>query len=140
VPVRQTILTFATLFSAAPVAAQDTHHGESEFRKCAACHAITAPDGTEIRKGGSNGPNLYGVIGRQIGTLPGYEFSASLVAAGADGTVWDAANMGDFLHDPRAWVIAKTGDPAARTSMAFREATGVEDVAGYLGLFGAATQ
>ena len=37
-----------------------------------------------------------------------------------------------FLHDTRGWIRAKTGNPEARTTMAFREGEGAADVASYL--------
>jgi cytochrome c len=66
---------------AAPAFAGDAAKGESEFKKCKACHAIIADDGTEIMKGGKTGPNLYGVIGRQIGTAADFKYGESIVAA-----------------------------------------------------------
>ena len=44
------------------------------------CHTI--PDGaTVIAKGGRTGPNLFGVIGRQAGSLEGFRYGKDLVAA-----------------------------------------------------------
>ena len=51
-------------FAAPALASGDAAKGESDFKKCKACHAIVADDGTEIVKGGKVGPNLYGVVGR----------------------------------------------------------------------------
>jgi cytochrome c len=115
-----------------PGLAQDEHHGEIEFRKCEACHAIVADDGTVLMHGGKIGPNLYGIIGRQIGTVEGFAYSPDMIAAGADGAVWDEAGLAAFLHDTRAWIREKTGNPEARTTMAFREGEGAADVASYL--------
>jgi len=48
----------------------DGSRGAEVFKACAVCHTLT-PDG-ENRAG----PTLYGVIGRRIGTAPGYVYSA----------------------------------------------------------------
>jgi len=46
-------------------ASGDAAAGEAVFKKCKACHAIVADDGTVIVKGGKNAPNLYGIYDRQ---------------------------------------------------------------------------
>ena len=48
--------------------------GAKVFKKCAACHSIAEGGGNKI------GPALWGVLGRQIGSIPDYEFS-ELVSA-----------------------------------------------------------
>jgi cytochrome c len=117
---------------AAPAFAGDAAKGESEFKKCKACHSIIADDGTEIQKGGKTGPNLYGVIGRQIGAAADFKYGDSIIAAGADGTVWDEALLAAYVADPGAWLKEKTGDAAAKSKMTFKLAKGGEDVAAYL--------
>ena len=121
------------LATAAPVMAGDAAKGEAEFKKCKACHAIVATDGTEIVKGGKTGPNLFGVIGRTVGTEP--EFAAygdTLRAIGAAGRVWDEAALAAFVANPAAWVQEASGDPVAKSKMTFKLAKGGEDVAAYL--------
>lgn len=128
-------LVAAFLAPGASVAfAADPAAGEAEFKKCKACHAIVAPDGTEIQKGGKVGPNLYGVIGRAVGSDPEYagKYGDSIVALGASGLLWDEALMAAYLADPSAWLKEKSGDAAARSKMAFKLAKGGEDVAAYL--------
>ena len=123
-------LALATL--AAPAFAGDAAKGEADFKKCKACHSIIADDGTEIVKGGKTGPNLYGVIGRQIGSYPDFKYGESTVAAGADGTLWDEASLAAYVADPTAWLKTKTGDDAAKSKMSFKLAKGGEDMAAYL--------
>ena len=48
---------------------------QADFGKCKACHSIIAADGTDIVKGGKTGPNLFGVIGRPVGSLDGFTYS-----------------------------------------------------------------
>ncbi len=129
-------LALATLALAAPAFAADPEAGEADFKKCKACHAIIADDGTEIQKGGKTGPNLYGVIGRQIGAVEGFKYGESLVAAGADGTVWDEALLAAYVADPGAWLKEKTGDAAAKSKMSFKLAKGGDNMAAYLASLG----
>lgn len=116
----------------APVLAADAAAGEKGFAKCKSCHMVVAPDGTEIVKGGKIGPNLYGVIGRQIGSVEGFKYGDSTVAAGADGSVWDEAALATYLVDPTKWLKEKTGDSDAKSKMTFKMAKGGEDIAAYL--------
>lgn len=116
-------LTLTLLMAiSAPAIAGDAAKGETGFNKCKACHAIVDAGGTAIIKGGKTGPNLFGVIGRQIGTAPDFKFGDSIIAAGADGTVWDEAMLATYLVDPSAWLKEKCahhGDPAT-DSMSIR--------------------
>jgi cytochrome c len=125
-----TVLSLALL--AAPAIAGDAAKGEADFKKCKACHAIIAADGTEVVKGGKTGPNLFGVIGRQIGSVADFKYGDSIVAAGADGTVWDEASLAAYVADPGKWLQEKTGDAAAKSKMTFKLAKGGEDMAAYL--------
>lgn len=131
-----TLRLAAGLIAVGSVAARaaDPAAGEAEFRKCKSCHAIIAPDGTEIQKGGKVGPNLYGVIGRAVGADPDYadKYGDAILAAGSAGLIWDDAMLAAYLIDPSAWLKDKTGDAAARSKMAFKLAKGGEDVAAYL--------
>jgi cytochrome c len=126
------ILTLSALSLAAPALAADPAKGESDFKKCKACHAIVAPDGTEIQKGGKTGPNLYGVIGRPVASYPDFKYGEGILEVGAKGVVWDEANLAAYVADPTAWLKEASGDPAARSKMTFKLAKGGEDMAAYL--------
>jgi cytochrome c len=117
---------------AAPAVAQDAAKGEADFKKCKACHAIIATDGTEIVKGGKTGPNLFGVVGRTVGSLEGFAYGDSIVSVGAAGKVWDEAMLAAYLVDPAKWLKDETGDAAAKSKMSFKLAKGSEDMAAYL--------
>ena len=125
-------LIAAAALIATPVFAGDVAEGEAEFKKCKSCHSIVADDGTVIQKGGKTGPNLYGVIGRQIGTAADFKYGADLVAAGADGTVWDEASLAAFITDPAAWLKEKTGNAGAKSKMTFKLKDDQDDMAAYL--------
>ncbi|WP_313669417.1 c-type cytochrome [Sandarakinorhabdus sp.] len=79
---------------AAPAAAQDAKAGEKAFVQCKACHSVVA---------GQNriGPSLAGVVGRKIGTLAGFSYSAAMKAKGG---AWSDANLDTYLTKPMAWV------------------------------------
>lgn len=131
-----TKLTFlaalAAIALAGPALAADPAAGEADFKKCKACHAITAPDGTDIQKGGKTGPNLYGVIGRTVGSDPDYKYGESLAAVGASGAVWDEASLTAYVADPAAWLKATLGDDGAKSKMTFKLASGGDNIAAYL--------
>ena len=126
------LLATAAALLAAPAFAADPAAGENGFKKCKACHSIVAPDGTEIQKGGRTGPNLYGVIGRAIASDPDFAYGDSLAALGATGAVWDEASLAAFTANPVDYLKTALGDPAAKSKMSFKLASGGVDVAAYL--------
>lgn len=130
----KTALIAAFSLMTLPVAAGagDAALGEDLFKKCKSCHSIVAEDGTAIQKGGKVGPNLYGVVGRVIGSFPDFKYSDGLISVGAEGTVWDEALLTAYVADPGAWLKETTGDAAAKSKMTFKLATGGEDIAAYL--------
>ena len=73
----------------------DIQHGEKVFKKCSACHMIAA--------GGKNmiGPNLWSVLGRETGAVPGYKYSKALAAYGKK---WTFGEMNGFLIKPSAHI------------------------------------
>lgn len=118
--------------SAGAAIAADPAKGEADFKKCKACHAVIADDGTEIQKGGKTGPNLFGVIGRPVASVEGFKYGESLKEAGAKGLVWDEAMLASYIGDPKAWLKEQLGTDAVKTSMSFRLNKGNEDMAAYL--------
>ena len=65
------------------------------FTKCAACHSIA--------EGGKNkiGPALWGVLGRQAGSLPDYKYSKAMAPHGKK---WSFEEMNGFLIKPKDWI------------------------------------
>lgn len=112
----------------------DPAAGEKDFRKCKACHSIASADEV-IVKGGRTGPDLYGVIGRQAGTVDGFRYGADLVAAGEQGLVWNTENIQDYISDPRGFLQDYLGDSGAKAKMVFKLTKGQEDMAAYLATF-----
>ncbi|SEP23028.1 cytochrome c [Salinihabitans flavidus] len=124
----------ATLAFALPAFAQgDAEEGESEFRKCKSCHMIESPEGETIVRGGRTGPNLYGIIGQQAGTVEDFRYSNALEEAGENGLVWDEENLAEYVADPRAFLKELGTD--GRTKMTFKLRDGGDDVAAYLATF-----
>jgi cytochrome c len=81
------------------IATADVARGEKTFKKCKACHTI--------EKGGKNkiGPNLWGVVGREVASLESYEkYSSSLKNYGG---VWTFERLDEFLTKPKT-VVPKT--------------------------------
>ncbi len=76
---------------AALVAAADIGEGEKIFRRCAACHAVA--DGVN-----KAGPHLYGVVGREIASVEGFNFSDAL--KGLDGE-WTPERLSEWIENPR---------------------------------------
>ncbi|MDB5368163.1 MAG: Cytochrome c2 [Rhodospirillales bacterium] len=63
-------------------------------RACAACHTLNPGGSTRV------GPNLAGVVGRPIASVPGFNYSAALKKHQG---IWDAGNLDGFLKNPRSW-------------------------------------
>lgn len=114
------------------LAEPDLAAGERAFTRCRACHAITAPDGMQIERGGRTGPDLYGVIGRPAGSVEGFRYSAGLQALGASGFIWSEETVALFAADPTGFLRGQLNDPGARTEMAFTLRAGGEDLAAWL--------
>lgn len=125
----KTILTAAAtlLALAAPVLAEgDIKKGEKEFKKCKACHKLEEGAKSTV------GPNLYGVMGRVIGTGEGYTYSSDMAAAAETGTVWDAAHLAEYLPDPSKYLAGLTGNEKAKSKMAAQRVKSADDIAAYL--------
>ena len=117
---------------ASPALAGDPAKGEADFKKCKSCHAIIAPDGAEIQKGGKTGPNLWGIFGNPVAHDPNFKFGDGILAAQAAGAVWDEVSLETYVKDPAKWVQEAAGNPAAKSKMTFKLAKGADDMAAYL--------
>lgn len=112
--------------------AQDAAKGEADFKRCKACHAIIADDGTEIQKGGKTGPNLYGIVGRQVASQEDFRYGESIAAVGETGMVWDEENLVAYITDPKEWLEEVLDDKKVKTKMTYKHRKGAEDMAAYL--------
>ena len=66
--------------------------GKADVRVCQACHTFQKGQGSNV------GPNLYGVVGRPVASVSGFNYSAALKAKGGTWT-FDALNA--WLKNPR---------------------------------------
>jgi cytochrome c len=78
---------------AALVAKADPAKGEADAALCKVCHAFDKGAPSPV------GPNLYGVIGRPIASVEGFNYSPALKAKAAEGN-WDYAHIDAFIHKP----------------------------------------
>ena len=69
--------------------------GKKIFKKCAACHSIAKGGGNKI------GPALWGVLGRQAGSISDYKYSKAMATHGKS---WSFEEMNGFLIKPKDWI------------------------------------
>jgi cytochrome c len=69
--------------------------GAAAAKKCGACHDFT--------KGGPNkvGPNLFGIVDRERGSEPGFNFSAAMKAKTGK---WTYDDLNQFIANPKGFV------------------------------------
>ena len=89
--------------------------GEGVFRQCRACHMVG--EGAQNRVG----PQLNDIIGRPMGGIDGFRYSASMEEMGEEGGVWTEETLAEFLVKPRDYVEG--------TTMSFNGLRSDEDVA-----------
>jgi cytochrome c len=98
-------------------AAADLKRGELLSLACQACHTLRAGQAPII------GPNLYGMFGRQIATVPDFKYSDALL--GAD-LVWTPRALEAWLAEPQRFIVGNNmafsgfnGDNDRRDVIAF---------------------
>ncbi|MEQ1899373.1 MAG: cytochrome c family protein [Devosia sp.] len=80
------------LASADPVA------GAASAKKCTSCHDLSAANSNKT------GPGLYEVVGRVIGSHPGFSYSAALAEHQAAGDTWTYEALNEWLISPKAFI------------------------------------
>lgn len=75
-----------------PYKSADYNRGRRTFKLCQSCHTLN--------EGGQNlvGPNLYGMFGRDIGTVEGFTYSKAVQESDI---VWTPEILGEWLESPR---------------------------------------
>ncbi len=124
------IRTIATLLFSAALAAPafaeshivgDIAAGEKAFKKCATCHVVIDDEGQQLAgKKTKTGPNLYGIIGRQAGSIEGFRYGKSIIAAGEAGLIWDLENFAIYAQDPKDFLKEFLDDKRARSKMSYK--------------------
>ena len=95
---RRLALTAALLLagSALPALAQDAPPGQRVFRtQCGACHSLEA---------GKNGvgPSLHGIVGRPMGSIAGFRYSANIRAEAEKNTAWTEETLRTYIANPKS--------------------------------------
>lgn len=74
------------------LAKADLKLGEQLIKKCQVCH------GFEKGRPNTVGPNQYGLVGRKVATVAGFDYSDAMKAKGG---TWDFQALSDFLTAPQ---------------------------------------
>jgi cytochrome c len=77
------------------LASASVEKGQATAKQCQACHTF--------EKGGPNrvGPNLYGIVGRQRASHPGFNYSTAMKAKGGN---WTIDELNQFLTHPQGYI------------------------------------
>ena len=98
----------------------DAEAGERAFNQCKSCHSVVDDEGETIVRGGRVGPNLYGVVGREAGSVEDFRYSDAMMEAGEAGLVWNEEEFASYVMDPTAYLRDYLDDDGARGRMAFK--------------------
>ncbi|WP_299733653.1 c-type cytochrome [uncultured Tateyamaria sp.] len=120
-----TLLAATTLalpaFADGHAASGDAEAGEKAFRQCISCHIVANEDGDVLAgKNAKTGPNLYGIIGNQFGTVEGFRYSdINQLASSMEDVVVTEEVFVAYVQDPTAYLREVTGDKG-RSKMTFK--------------------
>lgn len=96
------------------LAKADVGKGQSLAKACGACHNFEKGAAAKI------GPPLYGVIGREVASVPGFSYSDALKSKGG---TWDYEKINAFITSPKAYApgtkmtFAGEADPVKRADI-----------------------
>jgi cytochrome c len=77
------------------LASASAEKGANVFKKCAACHTVN--------QGGANGigPNLWGIVGKPLGSVAGFGYSDALKSKGGN---WGFEELNQWLKSPKSYI------------------------------------
>jgi cytochrome c2 len=111
--------------------AQDVEAGKKVFKKCKACH--------KVGEGAKNaaGPMLNDIFGRSVGSVEGYKYSKTMIAAQEAGLIWDEDSLSGYLENQKEFMKATLDDPKAKPKMniKIKDEQDRKDVIAYLATF-----
>lgn len=96
---RLAVALAALAVTAAPAFADgDAAEGEKVFRKCKACHMVGDDAKNRV------GPQLNGVVGREIASVEDFKYSDAFMAKKEEGMVWTEENIAAYLEKPKDFI------------------------------------
>lgn len=94
---RSIFMAAALLVTTLPAVSADAEKGAKVFNRCKACHVADAATNKV-------GPNLFGIIGRKAAAVEDFDYSDAMTAKGAEGLVWDAASIKEYMLKPKEFI------------------------------------
>ncbi|HUZ66699.1 MAG TPA: c-type cytochrome, partial [Beijerinckiaceae bacterium] len=77
------------------LAKADPKKGKGYARACQACHHLSKGAGAKV------GPPLYGVVGRKVASIPGFDYSSAMKKKGGN---WTFDQIFAFIRKPSSYV------------------------------------
>jgi cytochrome c len=77
------------------LAMADPAAGENIHKKCISCHTFDQGDTTA-----KQGPNLWGIVGRDVASVAGFDYSGALQDLGG---TWTYERLNEFIASPRSY-------------------------------------
>jgi len=99
----------------------DVDAGERAFRQCVTCHVVENLDGETLAgRNAKSGPNLYGIIGGNFGSVDGFRYSdINQAAAAMTDLVINEEVFVAYVQDPTGYLQEATGD-SGRSKMTYK--------------------
>jgi cytochrome c len=100
----------------------NAENGQDIFRKCLTCHTPEKGGPTRV------GPNLWGIVGRKVASVPGFAYSPAMKNHAGE---WNWERLATYLHKP--------AEAVPENKMVFegiKDEADLADLLGYLGKLG----
>lgn len=111
---------FADGHSVDLTATGDVDAGEAAFRQCVSCHVVMNEAGDTLAgRAAKTGPNLYGIIGGQFGTVEDFRYSDINQLASEMDVVINEEVFVTYVQDPTGYLREITGDKG-RSKMTYK--------------------